>query len=62
MGLLDPIYRWSDATVPYTIDDSAYTGFDIYIIRLAMIEIQEISCIKFVPHSDEPNFIQIRVR
>lgn len=59
MGLLDPSKRWPQNTVPYEF--VGYNQDDINIVREAMNEIQASTCIRFVEHTYEENFVQFLV-
>lgn len=61
IGLKDPNTRWPQNIVPYDIDIEKYKESDIERIRESMKKIESKTCIRFVEHTDEQNYIKIHV-
>jgi astacin len=58
IGLSRTSFYWPNAEVPYTIHPS-YTESDREVIAGAMKEMEEKTCIKFVPRTDQSNYLSI---
>ncbi|ESO89257.1 hypothetical protein LOTGIDRAFT_106252, partial [Lottia gigantea] len=50
---------WLNRTVPYEIDNT-YDHVQRMEMKLAMDEFQNKTCVRFVPRTDEPDYIRIR--
>jgi len=50
--------RWTDGIIPYKFDDYWSEGYRRRVL-VAMQEIQDHTCVRFVPHKDERDYIQI---
>jgi len=57
-GLIDRKYQWSNRTIPYELSDD-HTKDQQDLIRKALDQIQNVSCVKFVPRTDEEDFIEM---
>ncbi|XP_055377863.1 hatching enzyme 1.2-like [Condylostylus longicornis] len=55
-GMLDEVYRWPDGTVPYEIRGS-FSKNDLNLISSAFNEYHKQTCIRFVPKSNEKDYI-----
>lgn len=53
-------YRWINKTVPYVLSKNHTKRQNRRILK-AMATIEQISCIKFVPRSDEADYVQFQV-
>ncbi|XP_068719793.1 hatching enzyme 1.2-like [Montipora capricornis] len=53
----DMVKRWPDGVVPFTIDSSIGKEA-LSAIKKAMHEFHKRTCVKFVPRTDEPDFIE----
>ncbi|KAK2709886.1 hypothetical protein QYM36_013537 [Artemia franciscana] len=58
-GLLNERYRWVDATVPYVISGD-FTPEQLAIIEASFEEYHTKTCVKFVPRTDERDYIDIK--
>lgn len=52
-------YRWVNAVMPYTIAPS-FTGAQAKLIRSALDEIQNKTCMKFVVRTNEEDYVQVQ--
>lgn len=57
-GLVDEKYRWIDGIVPFQMSEN-HTAEQQDYIEKALIEIELLSCIRFVERTDEEDYIQI---
>lgn len=60
-GLIAERYRWKNNIVPYVLSENHTKEQQDYIEKGLGI-LQSISCLKFVRHTDEEDFIELRVR
>lgn len=51
--------RWPEGIVPYAVNKSEYTLLDLYIIQEGLEEIERDTCVRFVPRSDETDYVYI---
>ncbi|XP_065560955.1 zinc metalloproteinase nas-7-like [Artemia franciscana] len=58
-GLINERYRWVDATVPYVISGD-FTPQQLAIIEASFEEYHTKTCVKFVPRTDETDYIDIQ--
>lgn len=59
-GLLAKQYRWPEGIVAYNLS-SGHTGKQQKQIKTAMQQIELVSCIKFIQHTNETDYIQFTV-
>lgn len=59
-GLIDKKYRWPNGRVPYELSP-AHTKQQRDQIEAALKHLESVSCIKFVPHTNEVDYIKIQV-
>lgn len=60
-GIIDTSYRWPNATVPYVLADGFFTQAQVEQIERGLRAIEAVSCIRFVPHTDEANYVEVIV-
>ncbi|XP_070493986.1 high choriolytic enzyme 1-like [Chironomus tepperi] len=64
-GILNTKFRWpkdkeGKVNVPYKIEESAnFSSYEISMIKLAFADLQEYTCVRFRPHTTEPDYISI---
>lgn len=59
-GLIGKDYRWPNKTVPYNLTNDHSERQQKQIV-LAMREIELVSCVKFIPRTNEKHYIQFTV-
>lgn len=59
-GLSDEKYSWPNKTVFYDISPDFDDDKREYI-RSALDDLESVTCLKFVPRKDEPNYIRVTV-
>lgn len=60
-GRIDEDFRWPNGIVPYAMNES-HTKEQQDHIEKAFRKIESVSCIKFVPRTNENDYIQIMVK
>lgn len=60
-GLINTNYRWPNGTVPYVLADGYFTQAQVEQIERGLRAIEAVSCIRFVPHTDEVNYVEVIV-
>lgn len=60
-GLIDTSYRWPNNTVPYVLSDIFSQAQKDYI-ELGLRELERVSCVVFVPRTDEETFVSVEVK
>lgn len=60
-GLINTNYRWPNGTVPYELADGYFTQAQVEQIERGLRAIEAASCIRFVPHTDEANYVEVIV-
>ncbi|CAG9811868.1 unnamed protein product [Chironomus riparius] len=64
-GIRNLKYRWpkdknGKVNVPYKIDDAAkFSSYEMSMIKLAFADLQEFTCIRYIPYTSEPDYISI---
>ncbi|KAJ6647407.1 Meprin A subunit beta [Pseudolycoriella hygida] len=58
-GLINTDYRWPDGIVPYVLADGYFTQGQKDQIERGLKAIEDASCIRFVPHTNEENYVEI---
>lgn len=61
-GLINESYRWPDGVVPYVLADGFFNQAQVDQIERGLRAIEVASCIRFVPHTDEENYVEVIVR
>lgn len=59
-GLIPETYRWTENIVPYAMSPN-HTEKQQNDIKKAMKKIESISCIRFVPRTNQKDYIQFTV-
>lgn len=59
-GLIDAKYRWPNKTVVYKMNANHTKEQQLYI-KMAQWTIESVSCIKFVSHTNESQFLALQV-
>lgn len=60
-GLIDTMYRWPNATLPYTIADGYFNAAQIEHLEYGLRIISNVSCIRFVHRTNEENYVEVTV-
>lgn len=60
-GLIDVNMRWPDKIVPYVLSD-VFDDAQKEHIEKGLQELERVSCLTFVPHTDEVNYVRVNVR
>lgn len=59
-GIVHKSYHWPKGIIPYLMT-SNHTKKQQDFIRKAMDMIEAVSCVKFIPRTNEKSYVQIRV-
>lgn len=60
-GLIDVNMRWPNKVVPYVLSEVLNDAQKNYI-EAALRELERVSCLTFVPRTDEVNYVRVNVR
>lgn len=60
-GLIDANMRWPNKVVPYVLSD-VFNDEQTSHIEAALRELERVSCLTFVPRTDEVNYVRVNVR
>lgn len=60
-GLIDTRYRWLNNTVPYNLSSDVFSTAQVAHIELALRTLESVSCIKFVPYTNEVAYVDVTV-
>lgn len=60
-GLKDVQYRWPKNTVPYLLDAGDFDGLEKENIKLTLKSIEKVTCVKFIPRTNEKNYVHVTV-
>lgn len=60
-GLIDANMRWPNNVVPYVLSD-IFSDEQKNHIEAGLRELERISCLTFVPRTDEVNYVRVNVR
>lgn len=60
-GLIDVNMRWPNKVVPYLLSD-VFSDEQKSHIEAALRELERVSCLTFVPRTDEVNYVRVNVR
>lgn len=60
-GLIDINMRWPNNVVPYVLSDVFNVEQQAHI-EAGLRELERVSCLTFVPRTEEANFVRVNVR
>lgn len=60
-GLINEWYRWPNKTVPVTLHTGHFTAEHEAYIYKALRKIESASCVRFVNHTTEINYVELTV-
>lgn len=60
-GLIDVNMRWPNKVVPYLLSD-VFSDEQKSHIEASLRELERVSCLTFVPRTDEVNYVGVNVR
>lgn len=60
-GLIDVNMRWPNKVVPYVLSD-VFSDEQKSHIEAGLRELERVSCVTFVPRTDEVNYVRVNVR
>lgn len=60
-GLIDVNMRWPNRVVPYVLSD-VFSDEQKSYIESGLAELARVSCLTFVPRTDEQNYVRVNVR
>lgn len=59
-GMIEANYRWPNNTLPYKLNPN-HTAEQNDYIKKALDKLESVSCLKFVPYTNQTDYIQLEV-